>query len=135
MQITNLGRTGLKVSRLCLGTMNFGPETTEPDSHAIMNKALDLGMNFWDTADVYGWKKGEGITELIIGRWFAANRARREQVVIATKFHGEMGDGPNTRGASAKYIRSACDASLKRLQLDYIDLYQMHHINRDTPWE
>ena len=135
MQFTNLGRTGLKVSRLCLGTMNFGPETTEPDSHAIMSKALELGINFWDTADVYGWKKGEGYTEQIVGRWLAANRAKREQVIIATKFQGEMSEGPNGRGASAKHIRAACDASLKRLQLDYIDLYQMHHINRDTPWD
>jgi aryl-alcohol dehydrogenase-like predicted oxidoreductase len=135
MEFTNLGRTGLKVSRLCLGTMNFGPETTEPDSHAIMTKALELGINFWDTADVYGWKKWEGYTESILGRWFASNRAAREQIVIATKFQGDMWAGPNGKGASAKHIRAACDDSLRRMQLDYIDLYQMHHINRDTPWE
>ncbi|GAB4441587.1 MAG: aldo/keto reductase [Anaerolineae bacterium] len=135
MDYVNLGRTGLKVSPLCLGTMNFGPHTTEPDSFAIMDKALDLGINFFDTADVYGWKKGEGVTEKIIGRWFAQGGGRREQVVIATKVNGEMGDGPNDRRLSARHIRQACEASLKRLQTDYIDLYQMHHIDRETPWE
>jgi NDP-hexose 2,3-enoyl reductase len=84
MNYTHLGRTGLKVSRLCLGTMNFGPQTTEPDSHAIMEKALELGINFWDTADIYGWVPGQGITENIMGNWFARNRARRGDVVLAT---------------------------------------------------
>jgi len=136
MQYTRLGRTGLEVSRLCLGTMNFGPETPEPDSHAIMDKALELGFNFFDTADVYGWKKGEGVTEQIIGRWFAANPARRAKVVLATKVFGEMGDGPNQkRGLSALKIRQGCDNSLGRLKTDYVDLYQMHHIARETPWE
>ncbi|MCZ7542134.1 MAG: aldo/keto reductase [Anaerolineae bacterium] len=135
MDYVNLGRTGLKVSPLCLGTMNFGPHTTEPDSFAIMDKALDLGINFFDTADVYGWKKGEGVTEKIIGRWFAQGGSRREQVVLATKVNGEMGDGPNDRRLSARHIRQGCEASLKRLQTDYIDLYQMHHIDRETPWE
>src|SRR5271169_6220082 len=89
MQFTRLGRTALKVSRLCLGTMNFGPHTTEPDSFAIMDKALELGINFFDTADVYGWKKGEGVTEQIIGRWLAQGE-RRERVVLATKVFGDM---------------------------------------------
>src|SRR5580704_12079461 len=101
MEYTNLGRTGLKVSRLCLGTMNFGPETSEADSHAIMTKALDLGINFWDTADVYGWKKGESWTESIIGRWFSANPTKRDKIVLATKFFNEVGDGINDRGNSA----------------------------------
>jgi aryl-alcohol dehydrogenase-like predicted oxidoreductase len=135
MEYTNLGRTGLKVSRLCLGTMNYGPHTTEPDSHAQMDKALELGFNFFDTANVYGWKKGEGVTEQIIGRWFAQGGGRREKVVLATKVYGAMGDWPNERGLSALNIRRACDASLKRLRTDYIDLYQMHHVERSTPYE
>ncbi|MFQ5807649.1 MAG: aldo/keto reductase, partial [Phycisphaerae bacterium] len=135
MDYTYLGRTGLKVSRLCLGTMNFGPQATEADSHAIMDKALELGINFFDTANVYGWKKGEGVTEQIIGRWLAQGGRRRESIVLATKLFGEMGDGPNDRGLSAYHIRRACEDSLRRLQTDHIDLYQMHHIDRHTPLE
>ncbi len=95
MEYTQLGRTGLKVSRLCLGTMNFGPQTNEKDSFAIMDKALELGFNFFDTANVYGWKTGEGVTEQIVGRWFAQGGGRREKVVIATKVYGKMGEWPN----------------------------------------
>jgi aryl-alcohol dehydrogenase-like predicted oxidoreductase len=135
MQYTHLGRSGLEVSRLCLGTMNFGPETTEPDSFAIMDKALEHGINFFDTANVYGWKQGEGLTEQIVGRWFAQGGGRREKVVIATKLYGSMSDWPNDTKLSARNIRLACDASLKRLQTDFIDLYQMHHVDRDTPWD
>ena len=134
MDYVSLGRTGLKVSRLCLGTMNFGPRATETDSFAIMDRALELGFNFFDTANVYGRKLGEGVTEGIIGRWFAQG-GRREQVVIATKVNGRMGTGPNDRRLSAYHIRRACDESLRRLQTDHIDLYQMHHIDRETPWE
>lgn len=134
MQFANLGRTGLKVSRLCLGTMNFGPETPESDSHAIMDRALELGINFFDTANVYGRKLGEGITEQIVGRWLAQG-SRREQIVLATKVYGRMGEGPNERRLSAKHIRQAVEGSLRRMQTDYIDLYQMHHIDRITPWE
>src|SRR5580698_3256843 len=90
MEYTHLGRTGLKVSRLCLGTMNFGPQTTESDSHAIMDKAIELGINFFDTADVYGFKRGEGITENSVGRWFAQKGNRRENTIIATKVFGDM---------------------------------------------
>jgi NDP-hexose 2,3-enoyl reductase len=135
MEYTNLGRTGLKVSRLCLGTMNFGPKTTEPDSFAIMDRALEHQINFFDTADVYGWKLGEGITETIIGRWFATGGQRRDKVVLATKVYGKMSDWPNDQGLSARHIVRACDESLRRLQTDYIDLYQMHHVDRSTPWE
>jgi aryl-alcohol dehydrogenase-like predicted oxidoreductase len=135
MQYVKLGRTGLKVSRLCLGTMNFGPLTTEKDSFAIMDRALELGINFFDTANVYGWKKGEGVTEQIIGRWFAQGGSRREKVVIATKVYGVMGDWPNESRLSAYHIKRACEESLRRLKTDHIDLYQMHHIDRDTPWE
>jgi NDP-hexose C3-ketoreductase / dTDP-4-oxo-2-deoxy-alpha-D-pentos-2-ene 2,3-reductase len=135
MEYTNLGRTGLKVSRLCLGTMNFGPKTTEPDSFAIMDRALEHQINFFDTANVYGWKLGEGITEAIIGRWFATGGQRRDKVVLATKVYGKMSDWPNDQGLSARHIVRACDESLRRLQTDYIDLYQMHHVDRSTPWE
>ena len=135
MEYTQLGRSGLSVSRLCLGTMNFGPETTEEDSHTIMDRALDVGINFFDTANVYGWVKGEGITEQIVGRWFAQGGGRREKTVIATKLYGSMSDWPNDTFLSARNIRLACDASLRRLQTDYIDLYQMHHVDRRTPWE
>lgn len=135
MEYRRLGRTGLKVSPLCLGTMNFGPFTSEPDSYAIMDHALSLGINFFDTANVYGWKLGEGVTEQIVGRWFSQGGQRREQVVLATKVYGRMGEGPNQRRLSALHIRQACEQSLKRLQTDYIDLYQMHHVDRETPWE
>jgi aryl-alcohol dehydrogenase-like predicted oxidoreductase len=135
MEYTHLGRSGLRVSRLVLGTMNFGPQTEEPDSHRIMDRALEHGINFFDTANVYGWKQGEGITEQIIGRWFAQGGGRREKVVMATKLYGSMSDWPNDTFLSARNIRLACDGSLKRLQTDYIDLYQMHHVDRDTPWD
>jgi aryl-alcohol dehydrogenase-like predicted oxidoreductase len=135
MEYTQLGRTGLKVSRLCLGTMNFGPHTSEADSFAIMDKALELGINFFDTANVYGWKTGQGITEQIVGRWYAQGGGRREKTVIATKVYGRMGDWPNESRLSALHIRRACDDSLRRLQTDHIDLYQMHHVDRNTPWE
>jgi aryl-alcohol dehydrogenase-like predicted oxidoreductase len=135
MEYTQLGRTGLSVSRLCLGTMNFGPQTTEPGSHAIMDKALELGINFFDTADVYGWKFGEGHTEQIIGRWFAQGGGRREKVVLATKVYNKMVEWPNGRGLSAVHIKQSVEGSLRRLKTDYIDLYQMHHIDRATPWE
>ncbi|MGH3783670.1 MAG: aldo/keto reductase [Pseudonocardiaceae bacterium] len=135
MEYTQLGRSGLSVSRLCLGTMNFGPETSEADSHAIMDRAHEHGINFFDTANVYGWKKGEGFTEQIIGRWFAGGGGRRERTVLATKLYGSMWDWPNETKLSALNIRRACDASLRRLQTDRIDLYQMHHVDRATPWE
>ena len=135
MKYTHLGRSGLQVSRLCLGTMNFGPETAEEDSFAIMDRALDEGINFFDTANVYGWKKGEGWTEQIIGRWFAQGGGRREKTVSATKRYGSMSDWPNDTFLSSHNIRRQCDASLKRLQTDYIDLYQMHHVDLNTPWD
>jgi aryl-alcohol dehydrogenase-like predicted oxidoreductase len=134
MQYVHLGRSGLRVSRLCLGTMNFGPHASEAESWAILDRALELGINFIDTANVYGWKKGEGVTEQIIGRWLAQG-GRREHIVLATKVYGGMGDGPNDSRLSAHHIIRACDASLRRLQTDRIDLYQMHHVDRETPWE
>ncbi len=135
MQYTHLGRSGLKVSRLCLGTMNFGPQTSEPDSFTIMDKALECGIQFFDTANVYGGKKGEGITEQIMGRWYAQGGGRREKTVLATKVYGNMGDGPNDSKLSALHIRKSCEDSLQRLKTDHIDLYQMHHIDRESPWE
>jgi aryl-alcohol dehydrogenase-like predicted oxidoreductase len=135
MEYTHLGRSGLSVSRFTLGTMNFGPETSEADSHAIMDRAHELGLNFFDTANVYGWKKGEGVTEQIIGRWFAKGEGRRERTVIATKLYGSMSDWPNDTFLSARNIRLACEGSLRRLQTDYIDLYQMHHVDRSTPFD
>jgi len=135
MEFTQLGRSGLKVSRLCLGTMNFGPQATEADSFAIMDKALELGINFFDSANVYGWKLGEGVTEQIIGNWFAQGGGRREKTVLATKVYGKMGEWPNQQRLSALNIRQACDASLKRLKTDHIDLYQFHHIDRLSPWD
>ena len=133
MEYTHLGGSGLIVSRLCLGTMNFGPQTTETDSHAILDAALELGINVVDTANQYGQRLGEGVTESIIGRWMAKGGARRDKVVLATKVYDRMGDWPNEGKLSARHIRLACEASLRRLQTDYIDLYQMHHIDRDTP--
>jgi len=140
MNYVHLGRSGLLVSPLCLGTMNFGPHTTEQDSFAIMDRALEIGINFFDTADVYGWKQGEGVTEKILGRWFAQGGDRRERVVLATKVFGTMeprpGFEPNLlRGLSARKIVQGCEASLRRLQTDHIDLYQMHHIDRSCPFD
>ncbi len=134
MEYAHLGRTGLKVSRFCLGTMNFGPLTSEPDSFAIMDQALELGLNFFDTANVYGQRRGEGYTEQIIGRWLHQGD-RRERIILATKVYGIMGDAPNESRLSAYHIRRACEESLRRLQTDHLDLYQMHHVDRETPWE
>ena len=134
MQYANLGRSGLKVSRLCLGTMNFGPYTSDEDSFKIMDEAINMGINFFDTANVYGWEKGAGYTEELIGRWLSQG-GRRDKIVLATKVYGKMGEGVNDRGLSAYHIKRACEESLKRLKTDHIDLYQMHHIDRSTPWE
>ncbi|MFC8131421.1 aldo/keto reductase [Streptomyces sp. NPDC057302] len=140
MKYTQLGRTGLKVSRLTLGTMNFGPLTNEPDSHTIMDAALDAGINYFDTANVYGWDENKGRTEEILGTWFTQGGERRDKVVLATKVYGNMAvDGkpawPNHDLLSAVNIRRSVEASLKRLQTDYIDIYQFHHIDRRTPFE
>ena len=135
MEFTKLGRSGLTVSRLCLGTMNFGQFANEKESHEIMDRALELGINFFDTADVYGWKMGEGITEKIIGNWLSKGEGRRERIVLATKVYGQMGKSPNRRGLSKYHIVRACEESLSRLQTDRIDLYQMHHVERTTPYE
>lgn len=135
MEYKHLGRSGLMVSRLCLGTMNFGPQTTEADSYLIMDHALEAGINFFDTANVYGKIEGEGVTEQIVGRWLAQGGKRRENIVLATKVFGRMGKGINDRKLSAYHIIQACEGSLRRLQTDHLDLYQMHHIDLETPWE
>jgi aryl-alcohol dehydrogenase-like predicted oxidoreductase len=138
MQYRKLGRTGLKVSELCLGTMTFGWSVEEAESHAIMATALERGINFFDTADVYSrWdpRSYAGKTEEIMGRWFAEDPSRRHQVVLATKVRGPMGEGPNDVGLSRRHIIEAVDASLRRLQTDYIDLYQTHSPDADTPIE
>jgi len=140
MQYKHLGRSGVQVSRLALGTMNFGMVTDEPTSFKIMDEALGAGINFFDTADVYGgpqspdMPKGYGVSEEIIGRWLTKG-GRRERIVLATKVYQPMETGPNDRQLSAYHIRKACEDSLRRLQTDHIDLYQLHHIDRRTPWE
>jgi aryl-alcohol dehydrogenase-like predicted oxidoreductase len=139
MDYANLGRAGLKVSRLALGTMNFGWVTDEPTSFSIMDEALDAGINFFDTSNSYGGPRspnamGSGIAEEFIGRWLAQG-GRRDRIVLATKVYATMDTGPNDRRLSAYHIRRACEASLRRLQTDHIDLYQMHHVDRATPWE
>lgn len=141
MDYTHLGRTGLKVSRLALGTMNFGELIDQTASFAIMDEALDAGINFFDTADVYGgpqspdMAKGYGLSEEIIGNWLAQDAGRRDRIVLATKVYQPMETGPNDKYLSAYHIHRACEASLRRLKTDHIDLYQMHHIDRTTPWE
>ncbi|GAA2100247.1 aldo/keto reductase [Microlunatus panaciterrae] len=135
MDYTHLGRTGLTVSRLCLGTMNFGPQTDESTSYSIMDSAHEYGVNFFDTANGYGGSKGKGATETILGNYFAQGGGRREKTVLATKVYGDMDEWPNNGKLSALNIRRALDASLKRLQTDYIDLYQFHHVDRATPWD
>ncbi len=139
MDYKKLGRSGLQVSRLCLGTMNFGPFTTEEDAFRMMDEALESGINFFDTANVYGGPGQAGRTETIIGKWFAQGGGRREKVVLATKVYGDMRndlDGPNSAaGLSAYKIRRSIDASLRRLQTDHVELYQMHHVDRSISWD
>ena len=136
MEYRKLGRLGVKVSPLCLGTMNWGEHTDEATSFAVMDEALERGINFFDTANGYGGgAPGEGVTEQIIGRWLAQGGGRRDKIVLATKVFGATGDWPNFGRLSALHIRRACEDSLRRLQTDHIDVYQMHHIDRDTAWE
>jgi len=138
MNYKKLGRTGVKVSALCMGTMQFGWSLGEEDSHRILTATFESGINFLDTADIYSkWVDGNpgGISETYIGNWMKANRIRRDQLVIATKVRGDMGRGPNDEGLSRAHIMSAVEASLRRLQTDYIDLYQSHWTDDDTPIE
>src|SRR5215831_3450309 len=135
MEYTHLGRSGVSVSRLCLGTMNFGWVTGEPAAHQIMDRAHELGINFFDTSNTYGHPRAEGVAEQMIGRWLAAGHGRRDRTVLATKLYGGKGEWPNDRFLSALNIRRACEDSLRNLGTDHIDLYQMHHVDRSTPWD
>ncbi len=144
MSITyrRLGKHGVRVSNLCLGTMNFGWHTSEEDSFRIMDRALELGVNFFDTADVYGWSVEHGHTEEIIGRWLAQGGGRRDAIVLATKVYNPVRRKANRpeinsdeTSLSAYKIRKHCEGSLRRLQTEHIDLYQMHHIDRECPWD
>ncbi len=135
MEYTHLGRSGLSVSRLCLGTMNFGWKTEEPDAHEVMDRALEEGVNFFDTANVYGFDAGKGRTEEVLGTWFAHGGQRREKTVLATKVYGSMTDWPNDTFLSARNLVRSCEASLRRMQTDWIDLYQFHHVDLATPWD
>ncbi len=138
MEYKKLGRTGLKVSPLCMGTMQFGWSVNEGDTHRILSAAVDSGINFIDTADIYSkWVNGNpgGISETYIGNWIKQNKIPRDKLVIATKVRGEMGKGPNDQGLSRMHIMKAVEDSLRRLQTDYIDLYQSHWTDDDTPIE
>jgi NDP-hexose C3-ketoreductase / dTDP-4-oxo-2-deoxy-alpha-D-pentos-2-ene 2,3-reductase len=135
MQYRKLGRSAVSVSQLCLGTMNFGPRTSESESFDILNRAVEAGINFIDTANQYGGDKGVGTTETILGKWLAQDKSRRDKLIIASKVHEPMSDDINDRGLSARHIQMACDASLQRLGVEHIDLYQMHHIDRSAPIE
>ncbi len=135
MEFTHLGRSGLKVSRLCLGTMNFGRVIDETASHHVLSAAADHGINFVDTANVYGWHEYKGRSEEILGSWFAESPSRRDATVLATKVYGAMSEDAMDEGLSARSIVRACDASLRRLRTDHIDLYQMHHVDRSTSWD
>lgn len=133
MQYRQLGRAGVRVSTLCLGTMNFGPRTVKTDSFEILDRATDAGINFIDTADQYGGHLGVGTTETLLGEWLEQDASRRHKLVLATKVHEPMSEDVNDRGLSARHIQNACDASLRRLGVEHIDLYQMHHIDRSVP--
>ncbi|MFJ9412410.1 aldo/keto reductase [Streptomyces sp. NPDC101393] len=135
MEYTYLGRTALQVSRLCLGTLNLGVRATKEESFEILDRGLDRGINFLDTANQYGWQIYKGFTEELLGEWFAQGGGRRDQVVLATKVYNAMSDRPNDGGLSARHIIASCEASLRRLRTDWIDLFQMHHVDRHAPWE
>lgn len=138
MEYRNLGRTGLKVSEFCLGTMQFGWTADETTSHQILSAAFQSGINFIDTADIYSsWADGNpgGVSETIIGEWMSKNDIDRTQIILATKVRGVMGAGPNDEGLSRAHIMTAVENSLKRLNTDYIDLYQTHWYDENTPIE
>ncbi|WP_341721233.1 aldo/keto reductase [Micromonospora sp. FIMYZ51] len=135
MPYTRLGRTALQVSRLCLGTLNLGVRTTEEEAFELLDDALERGVNFVDTANHYGWQRHNGYTEELLGRWFARGGGRRERVVLGTKVYHPMSELPNDRGLSARNIIASCEASLRRMGTDWIDLFQMHHVDRDAPWD
>ena len=144
MEYRRVGGTGLRTSPIALGTMNFGPVTPEAEAQRIMSAAAERGVNLFDTADVYGADANrtisdnsdrKGATEEIIGRWLAGSPARREQILLVTKAYGRMGEGPNDMHLSARHLRRACEASLRRLNTDVIDVFMLHHVDRDTSWD
>ncbi|WP_411576328.1 aldo/keto reductase [Streptomyces mutabilis] len=135
MEYSYLGRSALRVSRLCLGTLNLGVRADAQESHRLLDMALDHGVNFLDTANIYGWQKHKGFTEEFLGSWFAKGGGRREKVVLGTKVGNEMSEEPNESGLSARHIISSCDASLRRLGTDWIDLFQLHRADWHAPWE
>jgi NDP-hexose 2,3-enoyl reductase len=135
VEYAHLGRSGLLVSRLGIGTYSFGSIASEVESFAVMDRAHEHGINLIDTSDVYGFEIGSERVEVLLGRWLAQGGGRRERTVLATKVYGQQSDWPNDSRLSALHIRRACDASLQRLQTEYVDLYQMHHIDRDTPFD
>ncbi|MER6137024.1 aldo/keto reductase [Streptomyces sp. NPDC001815] len=135
MIYTQLGRTGLRVSRLALGTVNFGGRVEEPEAHRLLDHALERGINLVDTANIYGWRVHKGHTEEVIGRWLGKSPARRDEVVLTTKVGDPMSEGVNDRGLSARNIVASCEASLRRLGTDWIDVYQMHHLDRSVGWD
>ncbi|MET7870873.1 aldo/keto reductase [Streptomyces cyaneofuscatus] len=135
MRYVRLGRTALEVSEVCLGTLNLGVRAGEEESHALLDVALGHGVNFVDTANQYGWQKYKGYTEELLGSWFARGGGRREKVVLGTKVANPMSDWPNDSGLSARHIIASCEDSLRRLRTDWIDLFQMHHVDRHAPWE
>lgn len=135
MRYLRLGRSGLRVSRICLGTVNFGPLVSAADAHRLLDRALDAGVNFVDTANSYGYEAGSGLSESILGSWFAGGGGRRERTVLATKVFEPVRADPNARGSSALAIRRELDASLRRLRTDHVELYQFHHVDRATPFD
>ncbi len=134
MKYTHLGRTGVKVSKICFGTMNIGTYIPEQDAFKMMDRALELGINFFDTANAYGGDKGMGYSETVLGNWLK-QREVRDKIFLASKVYGKVGEGINDLKLSAYHIKKACEDSLRRLKTDHLDLYQMHHIDRETPWE
>jgi NDP-hexose 2,3-enoyl reductase len=132
---SRLGRTGLEISRVALGTVNFDGRVEEREAHELLDRALEKGVNFVDTADIYGWRIYKGHTEEVIGRWLAAAPGRRDEVVLATKLGKDMRPGRNGGGLSARHIVQACEGSLRRLGTDWIDVYQMHHIDPSVSWD
>ncbi|MBV9445817.1 MAG: aldo/keto reductase [Streptosporangiaceae bacterium] len=130
-----LGRTGLKISKVALGTVNFGGRVEEIEAHKLLDHAVDAGINLVDTADIYGWRVHQGFTEELLGRWIAGSPARRDKIVLATKVGNRFGSEINDEGLSARHIVRACEQSLRRLGTDWIDLYQMHRVDRSVAWE
>jgi NDP-hexose 2,3-enoyl reductase len=135
IEVRQVGRSGLRVSALCMGTANFGDVTDTTTAHRILSRGLDAGITCIDTADIYNRSQGLDASEIIVGRWLDEDRSRRQQIVLSTKVFGTTGDGPNDAGLSARHMRLACDESLRRLRTDWIDLYVLHHVDMSVRWD